>query len=124
MLIPVWSSNPSFYGCWSNIAVGTSKANFQLMQQEIGGLFFAGEATDYDYNGFVAGGYHSGKREAEKVLEVLRQQSSEPSELNVPGLWGSYMSIQCATVAGALAALCLVLYGFANRRSVPLVPLK
>ena len=73
VFIPVWSTDPAFYGCWSNVAVGTSKEDFQLMQQPIGGLFFAGEATDYDYNGFVAGGYHSGKREAHKVLQALTE---------------------------------------------------
>ena len=41
------------------------------MQRPIGGLYFAGEATDYDYNGFVAGGYNSGMLVAKQLEKDL-----------------------------------------------------
>jgi len=71
VLVPRWQNDPAFRGCWSNIAVGTGKRDFELMQRRTGGLFFAGEATDYDYNGFVAGGFNSGKMVADRVEIAL-----------------------------------------------------
>ena len=41
------------------------------MQRPVGGVHFAGEATDSDYNGFVMGGYSSGERAAHAVLGEL-----------------------------------------------------
>ena len=66
-------TNPAFRGCWSNVAVGTSAADFEKMQRRTGGLFFAGEATDYDFNGFVAGGFSSGDNVAKLVEAELRR---------------------------------------------------
>lgn len=71
--IPKWNANPAFRGCWSNIAVGTTQGDFQLMQKNLGTLHFAGEATDGDFNGFTLGGYTSGQRAAAAVLEDLRR---------------------------------------------------
>lgn len=75
--IPKWFSDPFFRGCWSNIAIGANRSDFALMQQETGGLFFAGEATDALYNGFVLGGYNSGQTVAEQVLQAMRAQPFE-----------------------------------------------
>ena len=48
--------------------MGTDKSNFELMQRQLGGLVFAGEATDYDFNGFTLGGFTSGERAAHHVM--------------------------------------------------------
>jgi len=66
--IPRWNSDPGFRGCWSNIAINATASDFTLMQKSVGGLHFAGEATDYDFNGFTLGGYTSGQRAAASVL--------------------------------------------------------
>ena len=74
--VPRWQANPAFRGCWSIIAIGSSKADFDAMQRRTGSLYFAGEATDYDYNGFVAGGYNSGMTVADQVEAALRHDAS------------------------------------------------
>ena len=82
VLVPKWQSDPAFRGCWSNIAVGTTRQDFEHMQRPTaGGLYFAGEATDADYNGFVAGGFNSGLVVADQVLHALREaeDSVEPA---------------------------------------------
>mmetsp|Transcript_35767 Transcript_35767/g.111637 ORF Transcript_35767/g.111637 Transcript_35767/m.111637 type:complete len:494 (+) Transcript_35767:69-1550(+) len=76
VLVPRWQSNPAFRGCWSNVAIGATKSDFEMMQRRTGGLFFAGEATDYDYNGFVAGGFNSGRQVAEQVERALVEAES------------------------------------------------
>jgi monoamine oxidase len=55
-------------------------ALFEALQAPVGGtgrdgdgsVFFAGEATDVDYNGFVDGGYQSGANVAAMVVKHLR----------------------------------------------------
>ncbi|CAE8590360.1 unnamed protein product [Polarella glacialis] len=97
VVVPKWHSDPSFRGSWSNIAVGTTVSDFRLLQKALGGLIFAGEATDQDFNGFVLGGYHSGERAAKHVLEALEKGSdalvSEPSSLS-PGM-PAYLRSAC-----------------------------
>lgn len=78
ILVPVWGSNTSFRGCWSNAAVGATKEDFESQQRPVGGLHFAGESTDYEFNGFVAGGYNSGRRAAFEVIEGLHENVEPP----------------------------------------------
>jgi len=118
VFIPVWSTDPSFYGCWSNIAVGTTEEDFKLMQEPVGGLFFAGEATDYDYNGFVAGGFHSGKREAKKVMKAMRERlpASPARSLSFHATVTSGVGISPALSAAFLALGSLSCFLTASRR--------
>ena len=46
------------------------------MQARVGHLYFAGEATDKAYNGFVQGAYNSGKVVAQMVLDDLKQEDA------------------------------------------------
>jgi len=71
ILIPKWQSNEFFRGSWSNIAIGTTTKDFDSMQRPVGNLYFAGEATDADYNGFVLGGYHSGEAVGKRILRDM-----------------------------------------------------
>jgi len=71
VVVPRWLNDPAFRGSWSNIAVGATDTDFEKMQAAVGGLFFAGEATDSHYNGFVTGGYHSGSDVALRVEIAL-----------------------------------------------------
>lgn len=70
IFLPRWNADPAFRGCWSNIQVGGGA--FEQMQEAIGPLFFAGEATDPDYNGFTLGGFTSGARAAQDVLRRVK----------------------------------------------------
>ena len=73
---PSWNSDPAFRGSWSNIAINTTKQDFEEMQQPLGALHFAGEATDYNFNGFTLGGYTSGQRAASLILNLTRHSST------------------------------------------------
>lgn len=75
ILIPKWHSSQFFRGSWSNIAIGTTAKDFDAMQRPVGGgLYFAGEATDAAFNGFVLGGYNSGEVVANNVLKDFESE--------------------------------------------------
>eukprot|EP00656_Telonema_subtile_P000413 TRINITY_DN10190_c0_g1_i6.p1 TRINITY_DN10190_c0_g1~~TRINITY_DN10190_c0_g1_i6.p1 ORF type:complete len:275 (+),score=56.25 TRINITY_DN10190_c0_g1_i6:775-1599(+) len=72
VLVPRWHADPAFVGCWSNVDVGAGNdADFEALQRNVGGLYFSGEATDPDFNGFTLGGFTSGQRAAKSVVESL-----------------------------------------------------
>lgn len=77
IFVPRWNSDPHFRGSWSNVQVGTPREDFDLMQKQVGGLFFAAEATDATFNGFTLGGYNSGMDVASRVLESLNTRSQD-----------------------------------------------
>ncbi|KAJ1460563.1 hypothetical protein M885DRAFT_612604 [Pelagophyceae sp. CCMP2097] len=71
VLVPKWHSDAAFRGSFSNIKIGTTIDDFKQMQAPLaGGLYFAGEATDYESNGFVEGGYNSGRDVAEALAKA------------------------------------------------------
>lgn len=116
IFIPKWYSNEFFRGSWSNIAIGTTSKDFDAMQRAVGNLYFAGEATDADYNGFVLGGYHSGEAVAKRVLEDMRPRGIRVSAADTAdaypahGFWHSsypqvYLLIPVVTVTLIGAAL-------------------
>jgi hypothetical protein len=51
------------------------------MQARVGHLYFAGEATDEAYNGFVQGAYNSGKVVVQAVLEDLKQEDAAAARI-------------------------------------------
>lgn len=80
--VPMWSRNPNFYGSYSNIMVGNSGSDFIDMEKNIGGVWFAGEATDWDWNGFVTGAYFSGDRVAKCVAKTMKTGIAVPCPQN------------------------------------------
>lgn len=75
--VPAWGDNPYFRGCFSSMKPGITRKDFALAQKAVGGLHFAGESTDFEYNGFVTGGYRSGEHVALRVIERLHSQYSD-----------------------------------------------
>lgn len=63
-----YSNHPFTRGAYSYVPVGGSNAIDQLSQPVEDRLLFAGEATDVEYEGTVAGALRSGKRAAEHIL--------------------------------------------------------
>jgi monoamine oxidase len=63
-----YSSDPFTRGAYSYVPVGAGDAIERMSQPAEDRLYFAGEATDVDYEGTVAGALRSGKRAAEQVL--------------------------------------------------------
>ena len=67
-----WSEDPNFRGAYSSSGVGGARAARTLARSFGDRIYLAGEATDSATSGTVEGALASGKRAAEKVLEVIR----------------------------------------------------
>jgi monoamine oxidase len=67
-----WRADPFARGAYSYIGVGGSGAPRALARPVDGTLFFAGEATNGEQIGTVAGALASGRRAAREVLKALR----------------------------------------------------
>ena len=69
-VIPRWHSDAAFLGSYSNMKTGatTTSKFFTEMQQVDGVHYFAGEHTDYNYNGFLQGAFRSGAAIAKKII--------------------------------------------------------
>lgn len=69
-LLQDWQADPYSRGGYSYVLVGGQGAREQLRKPLQKTLFFAGEATDADEAGTVAGALRSGERAAREVLEA------------------------------------------------------
>jgi hypothetical protein len=68
VLVQDWQADPYSCGAYSYVLVGGQGAREQLRKPLQKTLFFAGEATDADEAGTVAGALRSGMRAAKEVL--------------------------------------------------------
>ena len=68
VLVQDWQADPYSLGAYSYVLVGGQGAREQLRRPLLKTLFFAGEATDTDEAGTVAGALRSGARAAQEVL--------------------------------------------------------
>ena len=64
-----WSSDPFSRGAYSYVLAGGAAAQKELAKPLRRTLFFAGEATDAEQTGTVAGALASGKRAAKEILK-------------------------------------------------------
>ena len=62
-----FSTNPLFYGAWSNWPPGYTKDSHDALRAPVGRIYFAGEHTSYRYYGYLHGAYHSGN----EVIDAL-----------------------------------------------------
>ena len=69
VLVQDWQADPYSLGGYSYVLVGGEGARERLAQPLDDTLFFAGEATDTDEAGTVAGALRSGERAAREVLK-------------------------------------------------------
>jgi monoamine oxidase len=70
-LVHDWQADPFARGGYSYMRVGGKGAREKLRRPIANTLFFAGEATDVDESGTVAGALRSGQRAAKELLESL-----------------------------------------------------
>ena len=66
-----WQADPFSRGAYSYAAVGGTRAHQELARQVESTLFFAGEATNDQETGTVAGALASGRRAAREALRSL-----------------------------------------------------
>ncbi|XP_022641382.1 protein FLOWERING LOCUS D isoform X5 [Vigna radiata var. radiata] len=77
-----WGSDPFCFGSYSNVAVGASGDDYDILAESVGDgrLFFAGEATTRRYPATMHGAFLSGLREAANMahhanIRTLKLQS-------------------------------------------------
>ncbi|MFZ4826696.1 MAG: FAD-dependent oxidoreductase [Phototrophicaceae bacterium] len=67
-----WSNDPYSYGSYSSYGVGSTPDDIEALAESVADvLFFAGEATNFDYSGTVHGALISGQRAAEELIEAI-----------------------------------------------------
>lgn len=69
---PRWQHDPLFYGCYSNNPIGISHEDYVALAANVSRMYFAGEATNELYNGFVHGAYYSGLNRAVKMAKHIK----------------------------------------------------
>jgi monoamine oxidase len=64
-----WGSDPFARGSTAHFPPGASEADLRILGEPVANrLFFAGDSTVDQFNGFVLGAYQSGLREAQRIL--------------------------------------------------------
>jgi monoamine oxidase len=75
-----WEADPFSLGSYSIPRMGSSGLDFGTLAEPVGDrLFFAGEATEFDFQGCVHGAYFSGLREAERLIGMYSPDSPVPA---------------------------------------------
>lgn len=66
-----WTSDPFSFGSNSYLAVNSEINDYKILSESVNDLlFFAGEATNFEYPATVHGAYLSGEREADKIIRL------------------------------------------------------
>jgi lysine-specific histone demethylase 1 len=73
-----WGSDPFTLGSYSNVAVGASGDDYDILAESVGDgrLFFAGEATNRRYPATMHGAFLSGLREAANMIHYAGTRAS------------------------------------------------
>jgi len=74
-----WGQDPFARGSYSFMAFGSSHRDIEKLMYPVGRLHFAGEAT-FKPLGFAHGGYLSGKREAQRIINAIRLQEEKKQQ--------------------------------------------
>lgn len=72
VFVSKWSNNPYVKGSYSNAVVGSTLADFHNLEGRVDRLFFAGEACDEEYWGYLQGAYQTGLKQAKSIVNCIR----------------------------------------------------
>eukprot|EP00252_Welwitschia_mirabilis_P025972 TRINITY_DN8314_c0_g1_i1.p1 TRINITY_DN8314_c0_g1~~TRINITY_DN8314_c0_g1_i1.p1 ORF type:complete len:528 (-),score=50.91 TRINITY_DN8314_c0_g1_i1:115-1668(-) len=73
IVIPKWGKDRFFRGTYSNWPIGATVKDFEALKAPVGPVYFTGEHTSQEENGYVHGAYLEGISCANKVLECLNK---------------------------------------------------
>lgn len=73
-MVPRWSTNPRFYGSYSNWPVGTTLETHQNLRANVDRLYFAGEHTSAEYYGFLHGAWFEGREAGMRVAGRITEE--------------------------------------------------
>ncbi|KAH7290280.1 hypothetical protein KP509_30G040400 [Ceratopteris richardii] len=72
ILVPRWWKNRLHGGSYTNWPIGVSEADFDRMKAPVGPLYFTGEHTSSNFNGYVHGAYLAGIATAETLVDCIK----------------------------------------------------
>ena len=71
-----WSQDPFTQGAYSKPIVGFTSKDFSKLGQNLGRLYFAGEATSEDWYGYMQGAYLTGEEKGKLIAcQILPSDS-------------------------------------------------
>ena len=76
-----WSKDPFTHGAYSEPVVGMTSQDFSNLAENLGRLYFAGEATSEDWHGSMQGAYFTGKKQGQRIADDFLQKKLERNEL-------------------------------------------
>ena len=71
-----WTHNPLSYGSYSATQLGFTSEMWDLLRENVGRIYFAGEHTSENFSGFVHGAYDEGQRIANAVIKRIQTNGS------------------------------------------------
>ena len=82
-----WSKDMFTQGAYSDRVVGTTSQDYRNIGERLGRLYFAGEATSEDWNGYMQGAYLSGKEKGQMIADddLMRTRIQKDNQGHVPG---------------------------------------
>ena len=76
-----WSKDPFTRGAYSEPVVGMTPQDFSNFAENLGRLYFAGEATSEKWYGYMQGAYLTGKKQGQKIADDFLPKKLERNEL-------------------------------------------
>ncbi|KAI3873411.1 hypothetical protein MKW98_008063 [Papaver atlanticum] len=74
ILVPRWWSNRFFKGSFSNWPIGVDQCEFDQIRAPVGRVYFTGEHTSREYNGYVHGAYLAGIESANILIKCAKKK--------------------------------------------------
>ena len=72
-----WSQDPFTQGSYSEPVVGFTSEDFNKLGQNLGRLYFGGDATSEDWYGFIQGAYFTGEEKGKLIACQILPSDSE-----------------------------------------------